>query len=715
VKLHSFDPYLPSSVERYLQDVQLVHRLTGTVVADPVYSDLLGSYGEADTQEFFLRVRYGSPNSLPRDSYVGEPTVVGPTGAEVVAPMYVHVLPGPDHEFYDLQYIFFYPFNGPQTFLIGLTEWDLLDPCHVVTRYGFWQPFGTHEGDFERVTVRVTSDFSSVIAVNFAAHGTGTWYHVGDPRLQFSDGTHVRVFSALNSHASYPTVGAFVLASAGTAEIVAAGFLAAGGPVTCGIYYGVDWLDFADITDAAGPTWRPWDYGAGLVELRLEADGTPANGQSWLSFQGRYGAHWPSNIFQRGLPKNLCPGLVGCSNLGNNMSAGMSLAFDAGDFAGLVPQDKLDRNGPSFTDPASWFFKGEQPLLSVQSEAYAVPPNLWAPVGANFAGDLDGDGADEIVSIGPGGVDVRVKWFDRQPRGFTPLSYPLAGPMGQLGFIWLGDIDADGRDEILTAIGLDVYVKDYVGTGRSGHFETGSYTLASAIYYANWVGDLDGDGRDEIVSARDDLAWVKWYDAASDNFVEHFYSVQDLWGHPGNNWVANLDGQGAGEIVSALGDSIFTKMWAGPQVGLAPLQFYSVVEEWGPSQYLLAGDFTGDGLLDIASPSANTIFLKSFDGDGFSSSRIEGVADQYGAPGNNFVGDLEADGMDEYVSIVDLQIFVKTMVLQPGGIEPFRVPEPTPGASALVSLWVLLWLAHRRPQTGRSRVYRPGFAGDSFS
>jgi len=126
-------------------------------------------------------------------------------------------------------------------------------------------------------------------------------------------------------------------------------------------------------------------------------------------------------------------------------------------------------------------------------------------------GDIDGDGRDEIVvglgSSGAGWFEV----FDDGTAGYGHLSWPRVS--------WnaynsangesrpaCGDVDGDGVDEIV--IGL--------GSSGSGWFEVFEYEGGRAVH-RDWVrvrykdynsqdgesrpvcGDIDGDGRDEIV------------------------------------------------------------------------------------------------------------------------------------------------------------------------------------------------------------------------
>jgi hypothetical protein len=108
---------------------------------------------------------------------------------------YAHVKPAPidtNPDMYDIQYIFFYAYNG-----------DLLK-----TRVE-----SAHEADMEHITVRVKNDLKTVYQIYYAAHDSeGKWYDrqtdigIQDGYSVTNDGRPI-VYSAINSHARYPWAG----------------------------------------------------------------------------------------------------------------------------------------------------------------------------------------------------------------------------------------------------------------------------------------------------------------------------------------------------------------------------------------------------------------------------------------------------------------------------------------------------------------------------
>ncbi len=147
------------------------------------------------------------------------------------------------------------------------------------------------------------------------------------------------------------------------------------------------------------------------------------------------------------------------------------------------------------------------PVPRVSYFAYGTPK--W---GVNVsAGDIDGDGYDEIVTgAGPGAVygpHVRGWNVDGGPATSMPgCSFFAYGTLKYGVNVTCGDVDGDGIDEIVTGpgpssfFGAHVRAFDMNGTPLPG-LSFFAWDSAIARYGAKvFAGaDLDGDGRDEIM------------------------------------------------------------------------------------------------------------------------------------------------------------------------------------------------------------------------
>ena len=102
----------------------------------------------------------------------------------------VHVRPrGPLTE---IQFWYFYPFNGPGRLRI----------CWEHCEYEWFYEAGRHCGDWEMVSLLVDSSTQAVLAVGLSHHGNVEWVQYGQVE-KHTDGVRPLVYSALSSHAHY--------------------------------------------------------------------------------------------------------------------------------------------------------------------------------------------------------------------------------------------------------------------------------------------------------------------------------------------------------------------------------------------------------------------------------------------------------------------------------------------------------------------------------
>ncbi len=122
--------------------------------------------------------------------------------------------------------------------------------------------------------------------------------------------------------------------------------------------------------------------------------------------------------------------------------------------------------------------------------------------GVNIAaGDVDGDGKDEIITAPGAGGDSQIKIFDSQGKLKKQFSAYAANFTGGVN-IAAGDVDGDGKDEIITAPGAggDSQIKIFDSQGKlKKQFSAYAVNFIGGVNIA--AGDVDGDGKDEIITA----------------------------------------------------------------------------------------------------------------------------------------------------------------------------------------------------------------------
>jgi len=296
--------------------------------------------------------------------------------------------------------------------------------------------------------------------------------------------------------------------------------------------------------------------------------------------------------------------LLGVCEMGNS-------AYVSG-MNGLICRRVLDVSGPGVvTGPGSLeanppsvrLFPPEQDAMyHVSFPAYGAPS--WGV--KVCTGDPDGDGTDEILTAaGPGAI------YGPHVRGFEAEGTPLAGlsfiAYGTLKYgvnVAAGDLDGDGFDEIVTGagpgavFGPHVRAWDYDGT-------PGVTPMPGVSYFAygtpKWgvnvaSGDIDGDGYDEIITGAGPGAvygphvrgWnVDGGAVASIPGVSFLAYGTDKYGV--NVGCGDLDGDGIDEIVTAPGPSpVFgahIRGWncdGGSATEMAGINFFA----WSPSETL---------------------------------------------------------------------------------------------------------------------------------
>ena len=242
--------------------------------------------------------------------------------------------------------------------------------------------------------------------------------------------------------------------------------------------------------------------------------------------------------------------------------------------------------------------------------------------GVNVAcGDIAGDVQDELLSgAGPGAVfGPHVRGFDAQGTPVPGVSFMAYGTNKYGVNVSAGDIDGDGYDEIITGAGPGDVFGPHV---RGWNVDNGEAAPISGVSYfaygtPKWgvnisAGDIDGDGYDEIVTGAGPGAvfgpHVRGWDcdggaAAAIPGVSYFAYGTHRWGV--NVTCGDLDGDGIDEIVTGPGPgSIFGPHIRGWNYDGATVQAMSTVSYFAYQGLIYgasvgAADVDGDGYDEI--------------------------------------------------------------------------------------------------------------------
>ncbi len=183
VHFHSEEKYVMASVEWFLKRAQLITKVSGSKTQATMVNLPQG----AENGTKFQLVLTGRSTSL-----------LSRLGDLSTAKAYVHAKSLPFST--DLQFWFFYAYNGPGTARFKSLAFDTT----VHAGNPSMAPLGEHEGDWEHVTIRIGNSNRQIEKVYFSQHSGGVWVL---PQHLERDGNKIIVYSSKNGHASYPNPG----------------------------------------------------------------------------------------------------------------------------------------------------------------------------------------------------------------------------------------------------------------------------------------------------------------------------------------------------------------------------------------------------------------------------------------------------------------------------------------------------------------------------
>jgi subtilisin family serine protease len=238
------------------------------------------------------------------------------------------------------------------------------------------------------------------------------------------------------------------------------------------------------------------------------------------------------------------------------------------------------------------------------------------------SGDLDGDGRDEIIlGAGPGG-GPQVQIFSSAGKllgQFFAYDKRFRGGVN----VSSGDVNGDGRAEIVTSPGPGggPHVRSFNGRGELvGQFFAFDQNFRGGANVA--VGDLDADGVDEIVCGAGPGGGpqVRVFNRSGDLRRQFFAYASDFRGGI-RVTMADLDGglQKRMEIVTAPASLGSAHVRIFDHEGRLFSQFMAYDSKYRGRTNITAGDIDHDGRAEIISGAgpSGTAHVKAFKADGF--------------------------------------------------------------------------------------------------
>ena len=242
-------------------------------------------------------------------------------------------------------------------------------------------------------------------------------------------------------------------------------------------------------------------------------------------------------------------------------------------------------------------------------ENWALQQGLFRDEQHWRAGDFNGDGADDLVSVFRDGRTASMDVYLSGKKSFTMKNWSL-----QQGRFWdeqhwqAGDFNGDGVDDVARVyrdgrtVSIDVYCSDknkFVlknWVSQQGRFRDNQYWRA---------GDFNGDGADDLARVFQDgrNVSVDVYRSSKNGFVLENWASQQGRFWDNQYWRAgDFDGDGADDLARVFRDgrNVSIDTYRSNKNRFVLENWVSQQGRFRDDQYWRAGDFNGDGADDIA-------------------------------------------------------------------------------------------------------------------
>jgi hypothetical protein len=338
--------------------------------------------------------------------------------------------------------------------------------------------------------------------------------------------------------------------------------------------------------------------------------------------------------------------LAGAVTAAPGAAAPPSIAIVTGQDAGWPDVRGWNRLGGQAQQIAPWGYN------SIEFSPYSTYQN-----GVRVSvGDVDGDGKPEIITAPGNGGFAELRVFDgtsfKQIESFPPYR---DAAVWNGAFVATGDIKGDGRAEIID--GLDsgcctmIHVLDgRTGTDMAGFWPWGTSSQAGARVAA---ADLNGDGKVEILAEPLGSSSVSVFGTGGGTPARTYQTFGSEAAAGATIAAGDVAGDARPELVAAANTS------AGVQVKVIDTQSGTTLASFFPygpavavaTPQVAVGDMNGDGRADIvlAAKLADGTQVRALDADGHQLGAFF-VLEPGVVPGASLaVGDLNGDGKAEIV------------------------------------------------------------------
>nr|WP_239070734.1 MULTISPECIES: VCBS repeat-containing protein [unclassified Streptomyces] len=252
--------------------------------------------------------------------------------------------------------------------------------------------------------------------------------------------------------------------------------------------------------------------------------------------------------------------------------------------------------------------------------AFATPTHAQT---LNPTGDINGDGEADILAIDTSGN----QWIYPGSDGIKTSSflsrYQTGSGWSGMDALNISDINGDGRPDILTRRTSDASLWVYPGTGGTGTSTFGApYKVGDSWGGMNIieVGDVNGDGKTDILARRASDNSLLTYPGTGGTGINSFsapYLVGDSWGGMNIIRLGDINGDGKTDIfcIDAAGTQYVYPGTGGAGTSTFGTR-YQTGTGWNITNSISLSDVNSDGKIDILSRLASDSSLWTYPGTG---------------------------------------------------------------------------------------------------
>ncbi|RVJ45882.1 hypothetical protein CN176_03625 [Sinorhizobium medicae] len=341
--------------------------------------------------------------------------------------------------------------------------------------------------------------------------------------------------------------------------------------------------------------------------------------------------------------------------------------------------------GPTASDAAPFDVRTFQPW-----SGYAIPNGEWRLL------DFDGDGRKDVVHI-VAGSDYVHTWRSVGNGTFTVGTFrPWVGYAMPNGLWLTGDLNADGREDLVHAVQNTSYVHTWISRG-DGTFQVGTFRPwpGYAVPNGEWrVVDFNGDHRSDLVHIVNGSGIVHtWRSLGNGTFAVGTFRPWSGYATPNGLWLTgDLNADGRGDLVHAVRNADYVHTWMSRgdgtfQVGtFRPWAGYAI-----PNGEWRSLDFDGDGRADLVHVVAGAGIVhtwRSLGNGAFTVGTFQPWPGYLTPNGLWLAGDLDADGREDLMHAVNNSTYVHTWLSKGDGTFRVGTFSPWNGYAVPNGLWL---------------------------